>query len=323
MSNTPSFCMVTGAAGFIGYHLAVRLSQKSSNLVYVVENFGRGEKDDAFLELISRENVKLFEGDLTDTNFVKDLPPVDYLYHLASINGTENFYKRPFDVIEAASKTTLNLIKRYSEIGMKKFVLSSTSETYASTLSVFDWELPTAENVPLSIANIENPRWSYAAGKIASEAAVLAAQKQFGYNVAILRYHNVYGPRMGLQHVIPQFVTRAKSGIFQLYGHQNKRCFLYVEDAVRATEMIALSGAHKSPIFHLGTQEEVTMEQLANLIMNQMGVHGEVEFFPPPEGSVMQRIPNTQKFTRIFGDQMKTSLRDGLIPTVAYYLELE
>jgi UDP-glucose 4-epimerase len=200
-------------------------------------------------------------------------------------------------------------------------LLSSTSETYASTTDVLNWKVPTAEDVPLSVADVSNPRWSYASGKIAAESALLGAHHQSNFPVTIIRYHNVYGPRMGNQHVIPQFLGRAMRGVFSLYGADNKRCFIYVQDAVRATRFLAEHNDSLGQIFHVGTNEEVSMKELASEIMTILGVRSDVEILPAPEGSVSRRVPDVSRMASLMGSQETVQRKIGLTRTIDYYLE--
>ena len=318
--TTNSTSLVTGAAGFVGYHLAALLSDSADNAVYLVDNFARGERDRLFEALAGRENVEVILGDLRDPEFVGNLPDVDFVYHLASINGTENFYSRPFDVLEAAVTPTIALLNRFRGPAVRRFLLSSTSETYASTVEEFNWQIPTSENVPLSVADVQNPRWSYAAAKIACEAAVNSALLQHNTPVTTVRYHNVYGPRMGFQHVIPQFIERARRGVYELHGAANRRSFIYVSDAVRLTKAVAENLGSVGETFHIGTQDEVTMEELADTIMELMGLDGSVNCFDAPAGSVMRRVPDTQKIQSLVENIKTVGLLDGLTKTVDYYL---
>lgn len=317
--NEVKHTLVTGAAGFIGYHLAKNLCEFGGGQVYLVDNFARGHHDLDFAELALREGVEILSGDLRDSDFVASLPDVDFVYHLASINGTENFYQRPFDVLEAALIPTLALLKRYAQTGIQRFLLSSTSETYSSTVEQFEWVVPTAEDVPLSVSDVRNPRWSYASAKIACESAVNAAYLQFGTPVTTVRYHNVYGPRMGWQHVIPQFFERARRGIFELHGATNSRSFIFVNDAVRLTRLLAQHPQSIGETFHIGTQQEISMMALADLILEKMGIEGSVVSFDAPQGSVSRRVPDTRKLEELTGDHERTALADGLEETLRYY----
>jgi UDP-glucose 4-epimerase len=313
--------LVTGGAGFIGFHLARSIA--SSNDLFIVDNFERRQADSWFSELTSNPRVTFIQGDLSDSSFTRGLPEVDLVFHLAALNGTANFYERPFSVVKAATLPTLNLLERYSSSNLDRFVFTGTSESYAGAVDDFGWGVPTSEEVPLVVSDVKNPRWSYAAGKTASEAMVFAASKQFDMPVSVVRYHNVYGPRMGNKHVIPEFVNRAKKGVFELYGASNVRSFIYISDAVSATEMVAESPNTIGEIVHVGTQEAVSMTDLAAKIMSIGGWRGEVNTFNAPEGSVSKRQPDTNKLEALTAFRQRTSLDNGLRETIEYYLDQE
>ena len=155
--------LITGGAGFIGFALADVLSRRADTKVFVVDNFVRGERDAAYEELCSRDSVVAFELDLTDSNAVRELPEsIDVIFHMAALNGTQNFYERPYDVVRCSTLPTFHLLDRYgSTSALKRFVYAGSSEAYAGTVSTFDWPVPTAEDVPLCITDPSNLRWSY------------------------------------------------------------------------------------------------------------------------------------------------------------------
>lgn len=233
--------LVTGAAGFLGYHMACFLADQPATEVICVDDHSRGPDDDAFKALKARENVIAVTADLCDPASLSNLPEqVECIYHFAALNGTQNFYSRPYDVLRAGTLPTLNLIDRYGP-GAKggRLVYAGSSEVYASTVTAFDWPVPTAEDVPASIADSFNPRWSYAIAKLHGEMAVIHGCGAHDLPFTVLRYHNVYGPRMGEAHVIPDFLKRAKNREFVLYGSTETRAFIHVDDAVRATLLAA------------------------------------------------------------------------------------
>ena len=315
-------CLITGAAGFIGYHLASEIAKDPQNQVICVDNFSRGENDKAYRELCSKGNVLGLEVDLSDQNQYRKLPDdVDFIYHMAALNGTQNFYERPMEVLKSCTLPTIFLLEHYSgnANNIKRFIYAGTSESYASTVSVFNWDIPTDETVPLSIDDPSNPRWSYAASKIHGEVATLIAGRHAGLSTTIIRFHNVYGPRMGDKHVIPDFYMRAKRGVFELYGHENTRSFLYIDDAVRAVlELAHLPRAHNE-IVNVGSDRELTMLELAESMMNVIGKEGEIMLHGAPKGSVVRRVPNLEKITELISFQPKIDLMSGLRMTADYY----
>jgi UDP-glucose 4-epimerase len=309
--------LITGGAGFIGFRAAQLLAE--ANEVIIVDNFQRREMDESFRLLLNHSAVSLLQGDLSNSDFVSSIPDVDFVFHFAALNGTANFYSQPFSVIKSATIPTLNLLERYQDSPITRFVFSGTSESYAGAVDKFGWQVPTGEDVPLVISDVTNSRWSYAAGKTASEAMVFAASKQFGIPVSVVRFHNVYGPRMGSKHVIPEFINRAKEGIFSLYGSENVRSFIYVDDAIGATLQVATSEKALNAVVHIGTGQEVSMTQLAEKIMSIGAWRGELKAFPAPEGSVSRRCPDTSRLESLTGFQPSVSLDEGLKKTIEYY----
>lgn len=314
--------LVTGAAGFIGYRLALALAGRKGAEIVCVDNFVRGEADRLYLELAGRANVERIDCDLSDAAAVQALPDgFDTIFHLAALNGTQNFYERPFDVVRHCTLPTLNLLQRYASSGPGRFVYAGTSEAYASTVTTFGWPVPTAEDVPLSIDDPSNPRWSYGASKLHGEVAVHAAARQFGMPQTIIRYHNVYGPRMGDKHVVPDFLTRARRGEFALYGGDDTRAFLYVDDAVEATLRVAESADCAGETVNIGGSRETRITELAEVMMRVGGWQGEVAVHPSPPGSVKRRAPDLAKLRRLTGFEESWNLEDGLRETARFYLE--
>jgi nucleoside-diphosphate-sugar epimerase len=242
------------------------------------------------------------------------------VFHLAALNGTQNFYERPFEVARCCTLPTFALLDRYRDTKLTRFVYAGTSEAYAATVARFDWPVPTAEDVPLSVNDVFNPRWSYAASKLAGEIATVNGCRQFGLPFTIIRYHNAYGPRMGDKHVIPDFLARARDGIFALYGYEETRSFLYAEDAVRATAALAECEAASGEVVNVGGAREITMYALAETMMRVCGFSGRVALHPAPPGSVARRAPDLTKLQRLVGNQETVSLEDGLARTASFYL---
>lgn len=314
--------LVSGAAGFLGYRLAYVLAQNLENTIICVDNGIRGAFDEAYMVLTQQPNVEHYDIDLNDFNMLEALPDdVDVIYHLAALNGTQNFYERPFEVVRCCTLPTLNLLQKYTPLKrLRRFVYAGTSESYASTVTRFGWQVPTAEDVPLGIDDIFNPRWSYAAGKMHGEVATITACNQFSIDFSIIRYHNAYGPRMGDKHVIPDFYNRARNGVFALYGYEDTRSFIYVDDAVRATIAVAEAVGTRGEVVNIGASREITMLELGKIMMNVGCFTGEIELHPSPKGSVKRRCPEVAKLHRLTGFKEEWTLEDGLKATADFYL---
>jgi nucleoside-diphosphate-sugar epimerase len=313
--------LVTGAAGFVGYHLARKLAESPRNQIYCVDNFVRGEWDEAYTALSKQPNVEAIECDLTDAAAVRALPSgMDRIYHFAALNGTQNFYERPFEVVRCCTLPTMHLLEKYGPAGLKRFIYAGTSEAYAATVTRFGWEIPTGEDVPLSFDDVHNARWSYGASKMHGEIATINAGRHFRMPYSIIRIHNTYGPRMGDKHVIPDFLTRAKDGVFALYGHEETRSFIYVDDAVAATILIGESPACEGQIVNVGGSEELTMLSLADHLMRIGGFKGEIKLYPAPEGSVRRRAAKLDLLRKLTGFRESWTLEKGLRRTAEFYL---
>jgi UDP-glucose 4-epimerase len=315
--------LVTGSAGFLGYYLARALASEPSSQVVCVDNGSRGIYDRPYDALIRRPNVRHIQADLTDLAMVSALPDdVDVIFHLAALNGTQNFYERPLEVMRSGTLPTLHLLQKYGPPRrLKRFVYAGTSESYASIVTRFGWEVPTAEDVPLGIDDVFNPRWSYAASKIHGEVATVSGCREYAIDFSIVRYHNAYGPRMGDKHVIPDFYSRARNGVYALYGHEDTRSFIYAEDAVRATIAVGATAAAAGEVINVGSTREIIIGQLAELMMEAANLRGEIELHPAPSGSVRRRCPNVAKLERLTGFCENWTLEEGLKATAAYYLD--
>ncbi len=314
--------LVTGAAGFLGFYIARLLAQNPETEVTCVDNFIRGEGDAHYRSLSSRPNVQTLEVDLNEQAEVRNLPAdFDMIFHMAALNGTQNFYERPFDVVRCCTLPTINLLERYGPgRRLARFVYAGSCEIYASTVTRFGWPVPTGEDVVPSIDDVANARWSYGASKLHGEVATISGCRHFGKQFTIVRFHNAYGPRMGDKHVIPDFLLRAKRGVYELHGYEDSRAFIFCEDAARDTVALAQSPAAAGQIVNVGGDREVIIRDLAEMIMRLCGFEGALTLHPSPPGSVRRRAPKLDKLRAILGHRDLIALEEGLRRTAAFYL---
>ena len=313
--------LVTGCAGFLGYHLCEALTRKPGYVVVGMDNLLKNNADVLFKDLCGKSNFSFEKFDLCrplDEGIVQC--DFDLIYHFAALNGTQEFYNRPWDVLTNSTLPNLNVIE-FAQRATKpvKIIYASTSEIYAGSVSQGLSNVPTNETAQALIEDVENVRWSYAVGKLTGEIALVAAAKQNGLGYTIIRYHNAYGPRMGVNHVIPDYINRAIKGIYSLYGASNTRSFMYVDDVISDTIALSESTNIKNQIVNIGSSQEITMLHLANEINNLMGISSKVQSFEAPKGSAIRRCPDVTKINKILGIQKRTSLADGLKKTISYY----
>jgi len=315
--------LITGGAGFIGYHLAKQLAEQDYN-VTILDNLERGKEDDEFKEFVKNNNIIFIKGDITKTETFTKLKDFDYIYHLAAINGTENFYKIPDKVLKVGIVGTINVLDWFIKQKTGKLLFSSSSEAYAGTIKLLKdkFPIPTPEEIPLTIDNPKNLRWSYGASKILSEVAIHSYAKAHNMkNFAIIRYHNIYGPRMGFEHVIPQFIERIqkKENPFKIFGGQETRTFCYIDDAVKATRLVMESEKTNGQTIHIGRSDgEIKIIDLAKNLFEIAEVNPKIDIQKAPEGSVMRRCPDVSKL-KALGFIPKVNLDEGLKKCFEWY----
>ncbi len=258
--------LVTGGSGFIGAPLVRRLLA-AGNRVRVFDNHSRGK---ASRLADAQGDLEHLEGDVRDAAAVESaVQGMDAVVHLAFVNGTEFFYTRPELVLEVGVKGIVNVLDACRKHHTPEFILASSSEVYQTPPVV-----PTDETVPLVVPDLWNPRYSYGAAKIISEVMAVHYGRTGFKRVVIFRPHNVYGPDMGWEHVIPQLVLRMKrlcegsSGVVRLPVQgtgRETRAFIYIDDFTEGLLRVIEKGEHLG-VYHIGTDEEVTIRRVAGLI---------------------------------------------------------
>lgn len=312
--------LVTGGLGFLGASL-VRALVERGDAVRVLDNSSRGSSE--HLGSVAKD-VEVIHGDVRDPAIVrKAVKGTSRVVHLAFINGTEYFYRYPAYVLDVGVKGMVNVLDSCIQEGVHDLVLASSSEVYQTPPAI-----PTSETVPLSIPDPQNPRYSYGGGKIISELMALNYGRNYFERVVIVRPHNVYGPAMGYEHVIPQFTLRLlelskKSSErplplpIQGDGSQT-RSFIYIDDFTEGFLLTIDKGEHLG-IYHIGTMEETRITSLATLVAEQLGLTITIMAGPTAQGATLRRCPDTSKLQAL-GFHPRFPLAQGLKPTVEWYV---
>jgi UDP-glucose 4-epimerase len=309
--------LITGGAGFIGSYLANRLVNENYD-IDIVDNQLRGD----YSRLDSK--VKIYNIDLTVASELNKLPKnYDWIFHLAAVNGTDNFYKIQSKVFEVGVKSCLNIYD-YFKYTDTSIIVASSAEVYQTPAVV-----PTDEKVSLLVPDVKNPRYSYGGSKIFSELLVMNYGLDFFKKSIIFRPHNIYGPNMGYKHVVPQLIKKVvysqenQNNFIELIGSGNEtRAFCYIDDLVDGLIILMEKGEDKE-IYHIGNDDELSIFDLAkkitNLIDTKINVKkGEQTHF----GGTMRRCPDITKMKKI-GYQPKISIDIGLEKSVDWYLKNE
>jgi len=313
--------LVTGGAGFIGYHLSHALATRGHR-IDLIDNYARGVHDAMLSALGEMPGVRLLVGDLRDPAVAAGIPAdYDVIFHLAAIIGVAKVRARPYEVLSAnvaMLETALAIARR--QASLSRFVFASTSEIYAGTLARFGLPLPTPEDVPLTVGDLAEPRTTYMLSKLYGEALC----RYSGLPFTIVRFHNVYGPRMGLSHVIPQLLQKAhglrdgESLSVASPGHS--RAFCCVDDAVEYLIRMATLSQCASDVFNVGTQDpEVRIGALARLILEVTGRDNPVTDAPDTPSSPERRAPDMTKAIAATGYRSGIDLRTGVARTYEWY----
>jgi nucleoside-diphosphate-sugar epimerase len=311
--------LVTGGSGFIGSSLVVALVRAGAQVRVLDDNSRGSPRRLAGIE----KDIEFIAGDIRDADAVeKAALGMNEVHHLAFVNGTEFFYSAPELVLDVGVRGMINVIDACRKQDIGNFILASSSEVYQTPPNI-----PTDENVPLVVPDVLNPRYSYGAGKLISEVMAINFGRKYFDRVLIFRPHNVYGPDMGWEHVVPQFALRMqKQGRQQPTGRlrfeiqgtgEETRSFCFVDDLVAGVMMMRDKGEHLG-IYHVGTTEEVSIADLARRIAANAG--REIELVPGKlqEGGTPRRCPDISKLAKL-GYKPRVPLTEGLGPTLDWY----
>jgi nucleoside-diphosphate-sugar epimerase len=314
--------LVTGGTGFLGSAITKRLV-KEGRRVRILDNNWRGSL--GRLKGIS-DKIEYVNADVRNAEAVrKACEGAQRVVHLAYIQGTRNFYEYPTLVLDVAVKGITNVIEGCIKEKVKELVFASSSEVYSNPAKI-----PTDETAALLVPDPLNPRYSYSAGKIISEIMTINFGRKHFDRALIFRPHNVYGPDMGTEHVIPELILRIKEICQQTKDEtisvpiqgtgKETRSFQFIDDFTEGLMVVLERGKHLET-YNIGSGKEITINELAGKIGDQFGrkvitVPGELE-----KGSPARRCPDIKKLENL-GYMQRTSLEEGLKETVRWYQNL-
>jgi UDP-glucose 4-epimerase len=313
--------LLTGGAGFIGSHLTDKLLE-SGDRVLVLDDLSTGSiKNLAHVRANSRLEVHI--DSVTNTSLLAELvDSADVVVHLAAAVGVRLIVESPVRTIETNIGGT-EVVLQAAARKRKRVLVASTSEVYGKSK-----DLPYRENQDLVLGPSTKGRWSYAASKLIDEFLTLAYVREKRLPATVVRLFNTVGPRQTGQYgmVVPTFVRQALSGSpITVYGSGTQsRCFCHVADVVRGLYELALSERTVGEVYNLGSNEEVTILELAERVRVRAESKSKVEIIPYEvayeEGfeDMLRRVPHTAKAYEAIGWQPTQSLDKILEDVVAF-----
>ncbi len=314
--------LITGGAGFIGTHLTRRLLARGDT-VSILDNLSTGNFDN-IREFVSHPRYH-FAIDTLGNPLVLDrlASQADAIIHLAAAVGVQLVVEKPTETIETnvlGTHAVLNAARRYR----CRTIIASTSEVYGKGVKI-----PFSEEDDLLLGSSTRSRWSYAASKLLDEFLGLAAYREYGLPVTIVRFFNTVGPgqtgRYGM--VVPRLVRQAIQGeSITVYGDgEQSRCFCHVYDTIAALELLLdRPDSTAGEIYNIGSSHEVTINELASEVIARSASPSTIHLVPYSEAyapgfeDMRRRVPDTSKIREAVGWQATRTLNEILDDVIAY-----
>lgn len=296
--------LITGGAGFIGSYLAGELLNRD-NVVVVLDNLSTGRYEN-IEHLLKNRNFEFVEGDILDINLVDKLvEKIDTVFHLAAAVGVDLIVKKPLESLTTnikGSEIVLDAALRYR----KKILITSTSEIYGKNING-----PLREDDDRILGSPLKTRWSYSTAKAVDEMLAYIYWKEKKLPAVIVRLFNTVGPRQTGTYgmVMPRFISQAlENEPITVYGTgKQTRCFLHVKDAVGALIKLIEEPKAIGEVFNVGSQEEISIEQLAKEIIKITKSKSKIEFISYEKAyeegfeDMQRRVPEIAKINKLIG----------------------
>ncbi len=307
--------LITGAAGFIGSHLAERFV-KEGFYVIGMDNFLTGNPDN-IAHLFEKKNFRFIHYNVVNYIYVEG--PVDIVVHLACPASPVDYMNHPIHTMKVDSLGTLNTLG-FAKLKGSRYVFASSSEVYGSAQVH-----PQPEDY-WGYVNPVGPRSVYDEAKRFSEALCMAYHREHGLDVRIARIFNTYGPRMRRKdgRVIPTFVERALKGEpLPIYGDGSQtRSFCYIDDLVEGLFRLSVKEGLAGTVVNLGNPEEVSILEVAKRVIELTNSSSKIEFLQPRDDDPPRRCPDISKAKSLLCWSPEVTLRDGLKRTTDWFAGL-
>lgn len=313
--------LITGGAGFIASHLTEVLL-KDGHRVLAIDDLSTGRMENAAL-FKSHPNFSFARASISNEQLLDRLmSQCSVVVHLAAAVGVKLIVENPVHTIETNVMGSAQVLKTALRYGCR-VLMASTSEVYGKGVKI-----PFSEDDDVVMGPTSKSRWSYAASKMVDEFLSLAYGQQYGLEVVTFRLFNTVGPRQTGQFgmVIPRLVEQAlKNEPITVYGDgQQQRCFVDVRDVVRALQALAFHPQAPGQIFNIGSQDEISILQLAERVKKLAKSSSTITLVPYSEAyapgfeDLQRRVPDVSKLTKLIGWKPERSLDDMLLDVIAF-----
>jgi len=311
--------LVTGGAGFIGSHLCERLLA-DGNEVWALDDLSTGRSEN-FRTYVENPRFHFVRGDVTQLSTVRGLvESTEMVFHLAAAVGVKYVLENPLQSLTTNIRGT-EVVLHACDLHHKKVIIFSSSEVYGKGTTV-----PFSEDDDRLLGPTQKLRWSYACGKAVDECLAISYFEQHQLPVVIVRCFNTCGPRQSAAYgmVIPNMIERAlRNQPILVFGDgQQTRCFSAVDDVVRGVMLLADSKSAEGQIFNVGTDEEITVLELAERVRRLCGSSSEIQRVPyeqiygPSFEDMRRRVPDLGKIRRMVGYRPEVKLDQLLEMTI-------
>ena len=301
--------LVTGGAGFIGSNIVKELV-KGNSKVTVLDNLSTGSLNN--LESVL-SYLEFIEGDIRDSDLIKKtIKKKEIVYHMAAEVGVDRILKKDTEVCETDYLASVDLFNLAAKAGIEVLLFASSSEIYG--------KFP-QDRLPMKEDDRFTPDTVYGWAKYGAELQLEKISKETEMAGVSVRYFNVYGPRQTLNgYCVPNFVNSSLNNhdiIIHGNGFQT-RDLTYIDDAVKMTLSVADS-KYKSEVFNIGTQTEVTMLNLANIIRDLTKSKSRIRFIEPRRpADLYHKMGDASKILNATGIKSEINLNEGLIQCIEY-----
>jgi len=305
--------LITGGAGFIGSHLAERLTADGHS-VTVLDNFSTGRRKNLD-SLKNNSNFKLVEGSILDKEIVQELvDAADAVFHLAAAVGVKLIMEEPSRSILTNITGTENVLRAAIPTKTLTFI-ASTSEVYGKTT-----KYPFHEDDDLTIGTTKNLRWSYACSKTLDEFLALSYAREVDLPVVVMRFFNTTGPRQSSRYgmVLPNFVQNAiDNKPLMVHGSGNQsRCFGHVKDVIESLVRLLKTPDAYGQVYNIANDQEVTIKSLAEQVIEATNSKSKIEYvsyssvYPVGFEDMDRRVPDVTKLQAAIGFRPTTPLKE-------------